>query len=146
VHLSNALRVHPTADTRRLLEAFQDGVYFHQVIERRPDGELFRYRDLDEALATPLSDGPQADREWRIHFHVPLHAPESGAFGTTADHVRGTLDVLQQRPALCHHLEMETYTWEVLPPSLKQPRVEDMLVGEYQWALAELGRRGFNLV
>jgi len=145
IHLSNALRVRPTAETRRMLESFLDGVYFHQVIERRSDGELFRYRDLDEALATPISDGPQADREWRIHFHVPLHAPESGDLGTTAEHVRGTLEVLRRHPALCHHLEMETYTWEVLPPALKQPRVEDMLVSEYQWTLAELDRRGFIL-
>ena len=41
---------------------------------------------------------------------------------------------------------METYTWEVLPRELKQPRVEDMLVSEYGWALAELGRRGFTLL
>ncbi|MEN9676994.1 MAG: metabolite traffic protein EboE, partial [Verrucomicrobiota bacterium] len=86
------------------------------------------------------------DREWRIHFHVPLHAPDTSLFGTTADHLRGTLDVLKQQPALCHHLEMETYTWEVLPRELKQARVEDMLVSEYQWTLAELARRGFNLV
>ncbi|MCW5557788.1 MAG: hypothetical protein KIT22_08150, partial [Verrucomicrobiae bacterium] len=70
---------------------------------------------------------------------------ESGDLGTTAEHVRGTLEVLRQHPALCHHLEMETYTWEVLPPALKQPRVEDMLVSEYQWTLSELQRRGFTL-
>jgi sugar phosphate isomerase/epimerase len=146
LHLSNALRVHPTAEVRAALHAFLDPVYFHQVIERRADGELVRYLDLDEALTTPESDGPQFDREWRIHFHVPLHAPDTSLFGTTADHLRGTLDVLKQQPALCHHLEMETYTWEVLPRELKQARVEDMLVSEYQWTLAELARRGFNLV
>ncbi|MBX3731982.1 MAG: metabolite traffic protein EboE [Verrucomicrobiae bacterium] len=144
IHLSNALRVHPTLEVRRQLDSFLDGVYFHQVIERRADGELVRYQDLEEALATPVSDGPQWDREWRIHFHVPLHAPETGTLGTTAEHVRSTLDVLRQHPNLCHHLEMETYTWEVLPRPLKSARVEDMLVGEYEWTLAELARRGFT--
>jgi sugar phosphate isomerase/epimerase len=146
LHLSNALRVHPTAEVRTALAAFVDDVYFHQVIERRTDGDLIRYADLDEALVTPLSDGPQRDREWRIHFHIPLHSPETEQFGTTADHLRGVLDVVKQNPALCSHLEMETYTWEVLPRELKQASVVDMLVSEYQWTLAELEQRGIRPV
>jgi sugar phosphate isomerase/epimerase len=142
IHLSNALRVHPTHEVRAVLPSFDDGVYFHQVIERRADGELVRHADLDAALATSESDGPQFDREWRIHFHIPLHAPERALIGTTVDHLRGTLDVLKQNPRLCSHLEMETYTWEVLPRELKQARVEDMLVSEYRWTLGELKSRG----
>lgn len=146
LHLSSALRVHPTHEVRTALRAFEDGVYFHQVIERRTDGELVRYADLDEALVTPESDGPQFDREWRVHFHIPLQAPETPLFGNTADHIRGVLDVLKQQPGLCPHLEMETYTWEVLPKELKQPRVEDMLISEYRWTLHELAERGFRPV
>lgn len=146
IHLSNALRVHPTHEVRAVLPSFDDGVYFHQVIERRADGELVRHADLDQALATSESDGPQFDREWRIHFHIPLHAPETALLGTTVDHLRGTLDVLKQNPRLCSHLEMETYTWEVLPRDLKQARVEDMLVSEYRWTLAELKARGVSPV
>ena len=146
LHLSNALRVHPTAEVRAALAAFVDDVYFHQVIERRTEGDLIRYADLDEALVTPLSDGPQRDREWRIHFHIPLHSPETERFGTTADHLRGVLDVVKQNPALCSHLEMETYTWEVLPRELKQASVVDMLVSEYRWTLAELEQRGIRPV
>lgn len=144
IHLSNALRVHPTHEVRAVLPSFDDGVYFHQVIERRADGELVRHADLDRALATSESDGPQFDREWRIHFHIPLHAPETVLLGTTVDHLRGTLDVLKQNPRLCSHLEMETYTWEVLPKELKQARVEDMLVSEYRWTLGELKARGVD--
>ena len=142
IHLSNALRVAPTPEAREALRAFVDSVYFHQVIERRPDGELVRYSDLDEALVTPVADGPQFEREWRIHFHIPLHAAPGGVFGTTADHVGGVLDVVRGEPGLCQHFEMETYTWEVLPPELKQHSVEDQLVEEYRWTLAELARRG----
>ncbi len=145
LHLSNALRVHPTAEVRERLRAFVDDIYFHQVIERKSDGEIIRYSDLDEALTTPVADGPQFDREWRIHFHIPLHAPETESFGTTADHLRGTLDVVKQHPALCSHLEMETYTWEVLPRELKQPSVVDMLASEYAWTLGELEKRGIGL-
>jgi len=144
LHLSNALRVRPTKEVREALQVFVDDIYFHQVIERRADGEIIRYADLDEALVSSLSDGPQFDREWRIHFHIPLHAPETALFGTTADHLRGTLDVVRKNPALCSHLEMETYTWEVLPRELKQASVVDMLASEYAWTLGELNQRGIQ--
>lgn len=146
IHLSNALRVHPTAEVRLALRAFAEDVYFHQVIERRADGELIRYGDLDEALVTEVSDGPQFDREWRIHFHIPLHAAPTPVFDTTADHLLGTLDEVKARPRLCTHFEMETYTWEVLPGHLKQHSVVDQLVAEYEWTLAEFARRGVRSV
>jgi len=144
IHLSNALRVHPTAETRTALRAFVEDVYFHQVIERCADGELIRYGDLDEALVTEISDTPQFDREWRIHFHIPLHFVATPVFGSTAEHLLGTLDEVKARPGMCTHFEMETYTWEVLPPQLKQHSVVDQLVAEYEWTLAEFARRGIK--
>ena len=80
-------------------------------------------------------------KEWRIHFHVPLHSPDSDWFASTRDHIGGVLDLLRADPALCSHLEMETYTWEVLPDDLKNRDVVDQLVGEYEWTLAELQAR-----
>ena len=141
VHLSNALAVRPTPAAREALRAFMDPVYFHQVVERRASGEVLRHWDLDEALATPVSPTAGAD-EWRIHFHVPLHAAPAEGFATTASHVREVLDVIRDQPRLCQHLEMETYTWEVLPPRLKQASVVDQLAAEYQWTLGELAGRG----
>ncbi len=141
IHLSNALRVHPTPPAREALRAFLDTVYFHQVIERRADGEIIRYTDLDEALTTSL-DGPQLDVEWRVHFHIPLHAAPGNGFETTAEHVAGVLDEVRRQPGLCHHFEMETYTWEVLPGALKQHSVVDQLAAEYAWTLTELRKRG----
>ena len=116
-------------------------MYFHQVIERRADGEIIRYTDLDEALTTSI-DGPQMDVEWRIHFHIPLHAAPGGVFATTADHVTGVLEEIRRHPTLCRHFEMETYTWEVLPAALKQHAVVDQLAAEYTWTLAEFAKRG----
>jgi len=74
--------------------------------------------------------------------HVPLHAPAAPPFENTNDHLLGALDVLQAAPELCSHLEMETYTWEVLPPDLKSRSVADQLAAEYEWVLRELRRRG----
>ena len=47
----------------------------------------------------------------------------------------------QSEPML-YHLEMETYTWEVLPGELKHRNVVDQLVAEYEWTLAALKERG----
>src|ERR1043165_2403011 len=114
VHLSSALKVRPTPDTRQALKAFVDDIYFHQVIERRPDGTLKRYRDLDAALVQN-SKLPAPYPEWRIHFHIPLHSRPTELFDNTSDHIVGLLQILKTQPGLCSHLEMETYTWEVMP-------------------------------
>ena len=145
IHLSNALSIRPTAEAREALKAFLDEVYFHQVIERRPDGELVRYRDLDEALVTRIEDGPQMEREWRIHFHIPLNAAPKSIFGTTASHMAGVFDEVQKHPGMCSHFEMETYTWEVMPSDLKHRTVVQQLAAEYAWTLAEFGKRGVRL-
>jgi hypothetical protein len=83
----------------------------------------------------------QSSEEWRIHFHVPLHAPATPPFENTNDHLLGVLDLLAADPKICSHLEMETYTWEVLPPELKSRSVVEQLVAEYDWALARLRER-----
>lgn len=144
IHLSSALRVRPTGQVRNALGEFAEQIYFHQVIERRPDGSLRRFRDLDLALAEPISEGDAAALEWRIHFHIPLHAQATALFGNTTDHLLGVLDLLQEQPRLCSHLEMETYTWEVMPPELKNRSVVTQLVAEYDWLLAQFGSRGFK--
>jgi hypothetical protein len=142
IHLSNALSVVPREPVRRYLQRFADDVYLHQVIERRSDGRLARYRDLDQALAQVLP-GDGEDREWRIHFHIPLHSPPHEFFTNTGDHLAGVLDDLRDHRG-CTHLEMETYTWEVLPPEFKKRNVADQLVAEYDWTLRQLAERGFT--
>ena len=137
LHLSAALIVQPDDTVKGNLKAFEDDVYLHQVIEKTRLGTLNRYRDLDTALAA----GGEAE-EWRIHFHVPLHSPDGDWFKTTREHTEGVLDLLQEDPQLCSHLEMETYTWEVLPNQIKDLDVVDQLVGEYEWTLGELTARG----
>ena len=140
LHLSSALKVRPTADARQALAAFEDDVYLHQVIVRHADGQRVIYRDLPNALAGETSTS-EAD-EWRIHFHIPLHSPPTTHFNNTTDHLLGVLDLLAANPGLCSHLEMETYTWEVLPPELKNRDVIEQLVAEYEWTLGRLRERG----
>jgi hypothetical protein len=154
LHLSSALKVTPTSETRAALASFADDIYLHQVVVRRADGQRVIYRDLGDALATepammqPARTGSDLplptphSEEWRIHFHIPLHSPPTSLFNTTADHLLGVLDLLQANPSLCSHLEMETYTWEVLPRELRSGDVVAQLAAEYQWTLARLQERG----
>jgi len=141
LHVSSALRVRPDALGRSALSAFIEPTYLHQVVARdaRTGDIVRRYVDLPDALADP--DAPGRDDEWRVHFHVPLHASPGTPFGDTRDHILGALDWLAAHPGACAHLEMETYTWEVLPPALRLG-IEDQLVREYAWTLDALAARG----
>jgi hypothetical protein len=141
LHLSSALRVKPDAVGRQALAAFNEPVYLHQVVvgDARTGTVRRRFVDLPEALADPESAHP--DDEWRVHFHVPLHAAPGAPFQDTRDHLIGALDWLQAHPGVCTHLEMETYTWEVLPLPLRLP-IEDQLVREYAWTIDALAQRG----
>jgi sugar phosphate isomerase/epimerase len=143
IHISNALRLRPTTAAREQLRAFAEDVYLHQVIARSADGKLTRFRDLGPALAGPVEETTAATREWRVHFHIPLHSRPPGAFNTTADHVLGLFEILAAEPQLCRHLEMETYTWQVLPEGLKSRDVAQQIVGEYRWTLEHLAKNGF---
>ena len=141
IHLSSALRVKPDAAGRAALAAFVEPTYLHQVVVGNPASGAVRrrYVDLPDALADSAPSQP--DDEWRVHFHLPLHAAPGAPFGDTRDHLLGALDWMQKHPDACQHAEMETYTWEVLPPALRVG-IEDQLVSEYEWTLAALAARG----
>lgn len=142
-HLSSALKLQPSPQALHALHSFADPVYLHQVVTRQPDGALRRFRDLPEALSQ-AEERCSPNEEWRIHYHIPLHARPSDLWDTTTDHLLGILDSLAEHPERCHHLEMETYTWDVLPPELASRTVVDQLAGEYAWTLRQLAER--NLV
>ncbi|WP_327745317.1 metabolite traffic protein EboE [Streptomyces europaeiscabiei] len=69
--------------------------------------------DLPDALdgGLPTDTGP-----WRVHFHAPLHADPEPPLRTTADQLSRVLaGLLGGASADCDHIEVETYTWSVLP-------------------------------
>ena len=103
-------------DVRAALADFAEPRFLHQT-RTRTDAGLHRLDDLSEALtpgALP-TEGP-----WRAHFHVPLHAPLAPPLTATLSELRRTLARLMggEHP-LTHHLEVETYTWQALPPQLR---------------------------
>ena len=121
--LSAALIV--PAEARDELRAFADPIYLHQVTER---GSNRSWPDLPEALA---DDG--AGAEWRVHFHVPIFVDRYGALRSTQEHLERCI-----RRVRTSHLEIETYTWDVLPTGLKASSV-DSIAREYEWVLDVLG-------
>jgi sugar phosphate isomerase/epimerase len=133
VQVSAGLAVPMPAD-RDALARFADPVYLHQVTQRNMDGSWQHYPDLPEALEA-LGD-PRA-AEWRIHFHTPLFVESYGRFGSTRGSIVETLTELQRRRT-CRILEIETYTWDVLPPDLKLDLTES-IAREYGWVLSILG-------
>lgn len=134
LQLSAALRA-PVLDAagRAALAAFDEPTYLHQVVSRR-DGRLTRWSDLPEALAEGAA---QDGAEWRVHFHVPVFAAEAGPFATTRDFLEEVL-ALHARSPISPHLEVETYTWEVLPPHLRAGAVELDVARELAWVLERL--------
>ena len=137
VQLSSALRVTRAADpaasasVAARLQPFVESTYLHQVVARGSEG-LARFPDLDVALQRAAPE----DAEWRIHFHVPLFTGRYGELDSTQDIVRQTLRAAQ-RTRFTRHLEIETYTWDVLPAALKID-VSESIAREYQWVLETL--------
>lgn len=118
------------------LRPFNDAVYLHQVVERNGAG-LARYVDLPEAFAAvEKNDG---DKEWRVHFHVPIFLDNLGQFSTTQDFIREML-ARQRAAPFTPHLEVETYTWDVLPPDYRNVDVDSAIVRELQWVRDQLGQ------
>ena len=77
------------------------------------------------------------DDEWRFTSTFP-YMQVLIRYLMTRDHIKDTLSVLSSDPEMCKHLEMETYTWEVLPNSMQSNSVVDQLSLEYDWTLNSL--------
>lgn len=138
IQISAGLRVLLDPSDRRLLDAlrpFAEGVYLHQVVERR-GGALTRFVDLPDALEA-VGKGGNGPREWRIHFHVPLFRRELGRFANTQDDLREVLGLLR-REEFSQHLEVETYTWEVLPEEYRREDIVTAVGRELAWVLEQL--------
>lgn len=135
LQLSSALRVASGTDAARTaLARFNEPTYLHQLIARDANGALTRYTDLGEALAP---GGAQNGDEWRVHFHVPVFLETLPEFDTTQSFLREILAIHRKTP-ISPHLEVETYTWDVLPADLVAGSVEDAVTRELEWVVAEL--------
>jgi sugar phosphate isomerase/epimerase len=136
VQLSSALRLRPTALALRRLREFCDSVYLHQVKVRTSRGEVISCDDLPAALAGRAAMR-RRDDEWRVHFHVPLFVSKYGELRSTGSLYTRRLARLLTG-GVTEHLEIETYTFDVLPEALRSDDVVQSIAREYDWTLRRL--------
>lgn len=123
IQISSALRL--TDPDRSLLAPFCDPCYLHQVVIRNPGGSFHRFTDLPDALRMHQD---KEGAEWRVHFHVPIFWEGNDRLGTTRQYIHEVLPLVDGML-----LEIETYTWQVLPPDLQVGGVTEFIIREILW-------------
>lgn len=136
IQISAALKASLPADQQERKEVinafrkFNEPVYLHQVVAMKNNGELIRYADMPEAL----EESERADVvAWRSHYHVPLFIESYGLLESTQRDIVEVLRIHKEQP-FTNHLEIETYTWEVLPEEMRLP-IAASITREMQWVL-----------
>jgi hypothetical protein len=116
------------------LARYAKTIYLTQTVEKK-DGKLRRFLNLEDAFEAWRTDpGP---REWRTHFHVPVFLDSLGELGTTRFAIEDALRFHKANP-LSRQLEIETYTWDVLPEHLKTGDIVDYVTRELEWVRGQL--------
>ena len=111
-----------------LLLPFAESTYLHQVIAKDKAGELTAYPDLPDALKQ-LSEAKPG--QWRIHFHVPVFLERYGKLASTQQDILEVLNFIKNEK-VTNHLEVETYTWDVLPEGMNLD-LSPSIAREIQW-------------
>lgn len=123
------------AISRRAFSKLADTVYLHQSVIEWPDGRTERHADLDTALraAEAADDGAR----FRSHVHIPLTLATWGPLQSTRKNLDSDFFELLDRAAV-GHVEVETYTFEVLPDSMRQEGIRACVAAELEWTRRQL--------
>jgi len=127
VQVSSALHLQGGALQR--LQRFDEPVYLHQTVRRTAEG-LCRHDDLPQALDA-CTGAPEAEA-CRVHFHLPVFVEELPECRTTQGFLKTILPLFEPHIPL----EVETYTWDVLPNELRALSLEESIVREIRWVEA----------
>ncbi len=130
IQISAALKMtDPDAAAYQLLEAFNESTYLHQAVGIK-DGVLHKYPDLPDLLR----EKPSLD-EVRCHFHVPIFTQEFSGLQSTQSDIAELLKLLKE-DRFTNHLEVETYTWQVLPEYLSM-ELDEAIQRELSWVIEQ---------
>jgi hypothetical protein len=124
IQISSALKVDFSSQAEEKLDViaqYNEPTYLHQVVAQRNDGSFIKFPDLKEAIA----GFDNSISSWRVHFHVPLFLEQYGLLGSTQSDIIDTLNLHKEKP-FTQHLEIETYTWGVLPKEFQAPLNESI--------------------
>ncbi len=139
IHITCAIELDDPAgnlEGRELLAEYVEPRYLHQATARTAAGTVLKVVDLDADLARDPPPEWLAAERWRVHFHVPVDAEKLGPLGTTRGELTKALASVVNDLDYPPHLEVETYTWDVLPGT-DRPDLVTGLTGELT-ATAEL--------
>jgi hypothetical protein len=137
--LQEAAALHVPEVTEEAVDAlrrYAETIYLTQTLERRNGGPLTYYLNVEDAIAAWEADRSGA-REWRVHIHVPVFLDDLGAFHSTRFAIAEALAVHRATP-LSRHLEVETYTWDMLPEDIKTGDIVDYVSRELEWVRGQL--------
>jgi len=136
IQLSAALAFNRYSGIPATLHQFNEPVYFHQTALSGSMRGVQRWPDLPEALEAMEANNEGG--EARVHFHVPLHwEGDRDGLGSTRHNMEA--DFWKAcRQGICPHLEIETYTFHVLPDEMTRTGLIESIVNEYRWVLPKL--------
>jgi hypothetical protein len=130
IQISSALKVDFTSNANKKLEViaqYNEPTYLHQVVAQKKDGSFVKFPDLTEAIEA----FDESMSSWRVHFHVPLFLEHYGLLSSTQSDIVDTVNVHKNKP-FTNHLEIETYTWAVLPTEFQAP-LNESIIREINW-------------
>ncbi|MEU1970818.1 metabolite traffic protein EboE [Microbacterium sp. NPDC019599] len=139
VQASVALEVPNPSDpgTTTALAPFAEARYVHQVRAQPFGGDRWAADDLGDVLAA--DPAWPTDRPWRVHVHIPLHATPASPLRATTEVLTAAVSAVLASPhGADAHLDVETYTWTVLPESLQPESLIEGIAAELRWATAQL--------
>jgi hypothetical protein len=135
--LQEAAAIHMPHVDEKVIDAlykYSQTIYLTQTLEKK-DGKYTMFLNLEDAFAAfKANPGP---REWRTHIHVPVFLDDLGPFRTTRSSIEDALKFHKANP-VSRQLEIETYTWDVLPDSLKTGNIIDYVCQELEWVKGQL--------
>ena len=133
VQLSAALQTTGlSCDDLNALQPFSDTVYLHQTRIVDDNGDIIKtFSDIPSALPAELQLGHLVS-----HFHLPIFCSNlSGGISAAGTELAAVVKRLKATPESCRNLEIETYTYSVLPDSVSKCIIENNITKEYQWFL-----------
>ena len=139
IQISSALKgdftnqEHSRATYAKAFNSLNEPTYLHQVVARDKSLSLQQYPDLDEAL-NYIED--ESVVQWRTHFHVPVFLESYGLLQSTQQDIVEVLKLWNDNP-MTNHLEVETYTWEVLPKEM-QSEINTSIARELDWVTEQI--------
>jgi hypothetical protein len=138
---------------RRALFALDEPRYLHQV-RGQASHAVAAARDLPDLVRAWRDESSAWHKcdEWRCHFHVPVDVQKLADVGlsTTRDYADEALRLALDHPDEWRkpelHVEIETYTWDVLPRAARGAgELVDGLEREYRHVIAQLEKAGWRV-